>query len=241
MPLRLLLAFLPTLLGLSSCIAGDEELWLNRDGSGRIEATYRMPPAIMNRFGGAEKLQKRLEMAIDNEPGIRADEISHHLEGTQVVFLLKADFDDARDFVGLPRKHLRDPAAPDTPSAEEAFFGVMNLKLSGLTLEFDRKVDLSPALPPLIRDNAVMLGNSAFRYTLHLPTKPFTHNANSTSNDGATLHWTFPLKKHANTPMLLQTSMPLPIPLWLWVLVGAIVLLLILIAAKLIKRKSRTT
>lgn len=241
MSTRLLLPLLAFILTLTSCIEGDEELWLNRDGSGRIDATYRMPPAIMNRFGGADKLQKRLEKAINKEPGIRIDEISHHLEGAQVVFHLKADFDDAREFVGLPRKHLRDPDTPDTPSTEEAFFGVMNLQLSGLSLEFDRNVDLSPALPPSIRDNAVMLGDSAFRYTLHLPTKPSTHNATSTSNDGATLHWAFPLKKHASTPMLLQTSMPLPIPLWLWALVGAVVLLLIFIVAKFIKRRTRTS
>ena len=43
-----LLSLLPVLfsLFLVSCIEGEEEIWLEPDGSGRIEATYKMPTAV---------------------------------------------------------------------------------------------------------------------------------------------------------------------------------------------------
>ena len=217
---------LALVLTLTSCIEGDEELWLNRNGSGRIEATYRMPPAIMNRFGGAAKLQQRLEDAIKNEPSIRIQEISNHIDGAQVVFTLKAEFDDARSFISLPKKHLRDPNKPDKPSAEESFFGKMNLRLNGLTLKFDRNVDLSSILPAAVQDNAAMLGDSSFNFFLHLPAKPSTHNATSVSDNGTTLNWSFKLKDHVSTPMVLHTSLLLPLPWWAWSLATIVILLL---------------
>ena len=58
MPVRFILTLLPAILLLVSCIDGDEELWLEKDGSGRLEATYKMPGAIMARFGSAPELQR---------------------------------------------------------------------------------------------------------------------------------------------------------------------------------------
>ena len=40
-----LLAFL-----LVSCIEGEEEIWLKPDGSGRIQATYKMPTAVAQKI-----------------------------------------------------------------------------------------------------------------------------------------------------------------------------------------------
>ncbi len=238
MLVRLLFTLL-AILTLSSCIEGDEELWLNRDGSGRIEATYRMPPTLMNRFGGATSLQERLIAAIEKEPGIRIEHISHHIEGAQVVFELRADFDDAISFIELPSKHFRDPETPDKPATLESFFGEMDLKLTGLSLEFHRNIDLSPILPLSVQENGALLGDSAFNYTLHLPTKPSTHNATSVSDEGTTLHWSFPLKDHVKTPMHLHATLFLPLPWWLWTALALLILLLPYALLRLIKRRKR--
>jgi hypothetical protein len=226
MPLRLL--FLLPILLLVSCIDGDEEIWLERDGSGRIEAVYRMPPMIMNRLGSAPALQEKLEDAIAKEPTIRIRHIGHRSEEGRVVFEFGADFDDVRTLATFPRRRLRDPAAPDIPVKEEALFGQMNLEVRSLALSFDREVDLSTALPQSAIQNPGMLGESAFRYTVHLPASASRHNATSTSNNGRTLHWEFLLRKHTDAPMSILMKAPLPIPWWVWFTVFLLVLVFLL-------------
>ena len=231
-----LLSLLPVIFLLVSCIDGDEEIWLRRDGSGRIEASYKMPGAIMQRFGSAPILQEKFERAIAREPTIRATHIGHHLESGRVVFTFAADFDDIRTLAAFPKTHLRSPSAPGTPTPEEALFGKMDLRVKGLTLSFDRQVDLSPILPDSARQNPGMLGEARFRYTVHLPATASTHNATGVLDEGRTLTWTFPLRDHTNKPMVLTLMAPLPIPWWVWVLgvpVVALILLFLIRAALL--------
>jgi len=244
MPFRhlILLALLPTILLLVSCIDGEEEIWLKRDGSGRLEATYKMPGAIMKRFGSAPDLQQKLEDAIAKEPSIRVTHIGHHMEDGRVVFEFGAKFDDIRILAAFPKKHLRDPSTPGTASSEEALFGTMDLQVKGLTLIFEREIDLTPVLPDSARQNPGMLGESVFRYTVHVPTKANRHNATSTADMGRTLLWEFPLRKYTNAPMSLIMKAPLPMPWWVWLtgsLIGVIFLLLLIWAAKytMAKRK----
>jgi hypothetical protein len=238
MHFRLAFALITLALSLASCIEGDEELWLHADGSGRIETTYRMPPAIMNRLGGAETLKTRLQGAVEKEPSVRIETLDYRLEGPLIVFELKADFDDVRTFIELPKKHLSQPSAGG-PSAEESLFGMMNLQLSGLSLDFERTIDLSPVLPASIQNNAAMLGESAFNYTLHLPAKPTSQNADSVGPDGKSLHWSFLLRDHAKEPMQLETRMLLPLPWWVWTIGALLVLLIALVGFKLLKRLIR--
>ena len=235
MPLRLLLTLLPAIFLLVSCIDGEEEIWLKRDGSGRMVATYKMPGAIMQRFGSAPELQKKLEEAFAKEPTIRITHIGNHLAEGRVVFEFAAEFDDIRTLAAFPKKHLRDPASPDTPGSEEALFGTMDLRVKGLTLIFDREIDLRTILPNSAKQNPGMLGESAFRYTVHLPANANRHNATSVEDEGRTLHWVFPLRKYANAPMSLIMKAPLPMPWWVWFtgfLIGLIFLLLLIWAAK---------
>jgi len=223
-------SLLPLVLILASCIDGDEEIWLERDGSGRLEATYKMPPQIMQSFGSAPVLQKKLEDAIAKEPGLQIQHISNHMENGRVVFEFNATFDDVRTLAAFPKKHLRSPDTPDQAGSEEALFGTMNLTLSGLTMSFDRTVDLGPVLPDNVRQNPGFLGESAFRYVVHLPAPATTHNATGTADNGRTLNWKFLLREHANRPMLLTMKAPLPLPWWIWLSGGLLVALVVFLA-----------
>lgn len=230
-----LIFLVPLAFLLVSCIDGDEEIWLEHDGSGRLEAIYKMPPQIMQRFGSAPVLQKKLEDAIAKEPGIKIQHIDNRMESGRVVFEFKATFDDIRTLAAFPKKHLRSRDTPDQAGSEEALFGSMNLELKGLTLAFDRTVDLAPVLPDNIRQNPGFLGESAFRYSVHLPGSATRHNATSIDNDGRTLRWIFPLRNHTSRPMALTMKAPLPIPWWIWLAGGLLIALavyLIVLAAR---------
>lgn len=227
--------FLPLIPLLASCIDGDKEIWLERDGSGRLEATSKMPPRLMESFGSAPVLQKQLEDAIAKEPGLQIEHLDNHLENGRVVFEFTASFDDVRTLAAFPKKHLRNPATPDTPGSEEALFGTMNLEINGLTLEFNRTVNLAPVFPDNIRQNPGFLGESAFRYVVHLPAQATKHNATDTNNNGRTLRWNFLLRKHASSPMILTMKAPLPVPWWIWLsgaLVIALVVFLLILATR---------
>jgi hypothetical protein len=217
----------PLILVLASCIDGDEEIWLEPDGSGRLEATYKMPPQIMQSFGSAPVLQKKLEDAIAKEPGITINHMDHHMENGRVVFELDAAFDDVRTLAAFPKKHLRNPDTPDQPASEEALFGTMNLELNGLTMAFDRSIDLGPVLPDNVRQNPGFLGESAFRYVVHLPSAADTHNATGTADNGRTLKWKFLLREHASRPMVLTMKAPLPLPWWIWLVGGLLITLVV--------------
>lgn len=227
---------LPVFLLLSSCIDGDEEIWLERDGSGRLEATYRMPPQIMQQFGGAPVLQKKLEDAFAKEPGITVAHIGHRVESGRVIFDLDAAFDDVRTLAAFPKKHLRNPETPDQAGSDEALFGSMSLELSGLTMSFNRTIDLAPVLPEKVRSNPAFLGESAFRYMVHLPAAATTHNASQTTDRGRTLKWQFLLREHTNRPMQLTMKAPLPIPWWIWLAGGLLIALTVFLLVLAVRR-----
>ena len=65
-----LLALLPVLLPLLlvSCIEGEEEIWLEPDGSGRIEATYKMPTVVAQKIGDPDELVEILKNAAARDP-----------------------------------------------------------------------------------------------------------------------------------------------------------------------------
>ncbi|MEC8942451.1 MAG: hypothetical protein VYC95_06945, partial [Verrucomicrobiota bacterium] len=67
-----LLSLLPVLfsLFLVSCIEGEEEIWLEPDGSGRIEATYKMPTAVVRKIGDPDELVEKLKEAAARDPHI---------------------------------------------------------------------------------------------------------------------------------------------------------------------------
>ena len=52
-------------LALASCIEGEEQIWLNADGSGRVEARYKMPSAVAKRIGEPAELVRVLQEAAD--------------------------------------------------------------------------------------------------------------------------------------------------------------------------------
>lgn len=227
--------FLLPLLGLgvlllSSCfIDGNEEVWIHKDGSGRLEATYEMHPSVMRRLGGAEQLRKKLEEAIAKDPTLTATAIDHRVEPGRVVFHFAAEFEDLRELAKFPQRHLRDSSEPGKTVPEEALFGKIQLRLNGLVLSLYREVDLAPILPEAAKNNPGLLGNSTFRYTFHLPVAATENDAHEVRNKGKTLTWSFLLREHTTEPMAIYAKARLPLPWWIWLSLVLLIVLFVLL------------
>lgn len=203
-------------LSLTSCIEGDETIWLQRDGSGRFEAVYKMPSLVADRFGGAEELTDRLIEAAAGDQHVDLTSISHRKEGLSVICEFSGTFDSLQQFTTFPQRRLRDPEAPDEPVEAEALFGESKLVINDLSIQLARRIDFASVLPDRIKDAPALLGESAFHYTVHLPVEAAQTDADSISDDGKTLRWNFLLREHVNKPISLFVKAPLPIPWWVW-------------------------
>ncbi|MEE2623136.1 MAG: hypothetical protein VYA46_02850 [Verrucomicrobiota bacterium] len=239
-----LLALLPVLLPLLlvSCIEGEEEIWLEPDGSGRIEATYKMPTVVAQKIGDPDELVEILKNAAARDPHIELTSVSHQTRRGGVTLKFSGTFDDLRKLATFPQRQLRDPAEPDKRVKAEVLFGTTHLDISWRGLSYERQVDISwllkssPAAKSIVRVPA-LLGNSSFRYTLNLPTSARESNSTTQSQDGHKLEWLFPLKNHVQEPMHLTAEGDLPLPGTLWLIPLAVLVLLFLIQNRRARKK----
>ncbi len=239
-----LLALLPVLLPLLlvSCIEGEEEIWLEPDGSGRIEATYKMPTVVAQKIGDPDELVEILKNAAARDPHIELTSVSHQTRRGGVTLKFSGTFDDLRKLATFPQRQLRDPAEPDKRVKAEVLFGTTHLDISWRGLSYERQVDISwllkssPAAKSIVRVPA-LLGNSSFRYTLNLPTSARESNSTTQSQDGHRLEWLFPLKNHVQEPMHLTAEGDLPLPGTLWLIPLAVLVLLFLIQNRRARKK----
>ena len=108
-----------------------------------------------------------------------------------------------------------------------ALLGNMKVDLSGLTAHVQRDVDLDPLLSEYIgKRGASLLGESEFRYSVHLPKAATESNAHKVTNEGRTLQWTYKLRECEQKPISMHMQAPIPVPWWIYALVLGTVLLL---------------
>ena len=239
-----LLFLLPVLLPLLlvSCIEGEEEIWLEPDGSGRIEATYKMPTVVAQKIGDPEELVEILKNAAARDPHIELTSVSHQTRRGGITLKFSGTFDDLRKLATFPQRQLRDPAEPDKRVKAEVLFGETHLDISWRGISYDRQVDISwllkssPAAKAIVKVPA-LLGDSSFRYTLNLPAPARESNATARSQDGHKLEWLFLLKDHAEQPMHLTAEGDFPLPGTLWLIPFAILVLLFLIQNRRARKK----
>ena len=222
------LVLFPLALLLAGCIEGEEEIWLEPDGSGRLEASYKMPPSVMQSFGGPEELARTLEEAAARDRHVHLTRISHRTDRGSIIFEFAGTFDDLRKLCTFPQRQLRDPDNPDQPVPAEALFGVTNLKITPFKISLQRTVDISGVLPKNFKRAPALLGKSNFHYILNLPVEARMSNASNLLETPRKLEWTFLLRDHATEPMILTAEGRLPVPRWLWF--AAIALLIALLA-----------
>ncbi|MAT46523.1 MAG: hypothetical protein CMO35_03720, partial [Verrucomicrobiaceae bacterium] len=101
--LSALLAALLALL-LVSCIEGEEEIWLQTDGSGRIEATYKMPTAVAQKIGKPDELVRTLKEAAARDPHVDLTSVEHQARRGGITLKFSGTFDDLRKLASFPQR-----------------------------------------------------------------------------------------------------------------------------------------
>ena len=212
-----LMAFL-----LQSCIEGDEEIWINGDGSGKVIVHYSLPSLALGQMGAPDDYVRAIRMVDDREEGIQVQKISFQKIDGKAVFHMEASFDEATDLLELGNRNesIFVEEAHADPRQLHALAGKIDVALSGLRSNFHRSVSLGPIVPSMVQSRPAMLGQSTFKYTLHLPVEIIESNAHHISDDGRTISWKFLLKDAIDKPMIMSAKVPIPRPWWVWLLLA---------------------
>jgi hypothetical protein len=223
---------------LSSCVEGEEEVWINADASGRMVVHYELPSVAKSQLAIPEDVLRTLKLIDEREQGIEIQSLTFDTSN-KVIFHLEATFDNALDLLELAERSEETLVENGIASQSQiaAISGNVAFKIDGLTPSFRRSVSIDGLFPAMVKYRPGMLGPSNFKYTIHLPAKVKETNADTISADGRTLSWTFLLKDHFEQPMEMILSAGLPIPWWAWLALAIIAFGLAWLIWKLVIRR----
>ncbi len=223
---RLLSLFAAAFL-VSSCLDSREEIWINADASGAARITVSLPASAALLHGGEKGVRKTIETYLEASPAFSSYALDMKTEAGRLIINVALTFDDALALSDLGSS----PAAAALPSAGTGLLGKTEVQFTGLSVAFDRSVDLSTALPGAIFVPESQLAGHELTTILHLPLPATTHDATSTSDDGRTLVWEVPLATAFKGPITNRFTMPLPIP---WLTISMVGVLVVMLAVGLI-------
>ena len=217
---RLLTAIFACLL--VSCIDSHEEIWLNADGSGRVDVRYSLPSAAARFQGGEAGVRRLIGEFLKKTPAISTSSYEVVTDEDRLKIHLQATFDSAMDL----KEISKGKSLEKLPSSATHLAGEMKVDLHGRTVDFTRTIAPGKALP-----GAIFLPPSQFQrrnltYTIHLPAAASESNATRTADAGRTLVWDYPLATAIQNPVTLQFKAKIPIPAWAITAVTGVVLLL---------------
>lgn len=241
MPSLINAIFLLGILFLQSCVEGDEEIWIEPDGSGRLAVHYSIPSLALQKSGNPDHFIRALKLIDEKEPGIEIQRISFEVTRGKAVFKLEATFDEISDLFGAAE---RSGAAFDEEADMDAdqldlIVGDVAFGFPALHPSFKRSVELGPVFPSMVRQNPAMLGSSNFKYVLHLPYEVQETNAHQLSPDRKTVTWDFKLKDNLDIPMVMSVKTAIPVPWWGWIILALLLLTFLLIITALLRRGVR--
>ena len=172
-----LLVALPALLALGSCIGYEEELWVQRDGSGRVHSRVilsKMLVAILKNRNQSSDLEGALADRFKGIDGLRVGEARTYRKSGRLILSIKVDFDSWKRLTGIQRGE--EEGAAD-------FWGVASLGQDEEgRLVFTRTVQMGNADPEeenpfgagLIQ---AMFSGYSWKYTVHFPAAVVSANA----------------------------------------------------------------
>lgn len=223
---------------LNSCIEGEEEVWIEKDGSGRAQLEITAPTLLFQKFGGVEQVVADAKEGLAESTSISLDEIEFSSSGSKTSLRAAIHFDDARQ-LGTTLRAFRDPPSSPQKSDEEILFGATSVQVKFPEIRYQRELDIRSLVPPEGKNPLTLslLGDSQITYKVHLPTKVKTHNADFISEDGQTIAWLIPVKDLLSSPQEMKFTAPIPkLALYLTL---AVILLLSLIAVLLLLLSKR--
>ena len=127
---------------LTSCVEGDEEVWINDDASGNIVATYRLPTIALRQIGDPDEFIKALKLIDEKEVMIEITDLSFELKSGRAIFHLEAKFEDARELLSITERNK--PVFSKQTKTDQKYLdsilGDINFRFDGITPAFDRLV-----------------------------------------------------------------------------------------------------
>ena len=208
---------------LNSCIDGEEEVWIRGDGSARIKAVYHVPGVLFS-AEDATALVKSIHDEMQKEESIKV--ITNRVERKEGYRVITIEL-ETDDMMGLDEALSKNKPGEGSQKSDKmlnAILGEMHVVQDGLRVRFQRRVDLAPLLDG---KSPTMLGDSEFRYIIHLPKAAESNNAHVVEDGGRTLRWIYKLGETKQKPIVLEMVAPIPLPWWVYGAGGLVVVLLV--------------
>lgn len=206
-----------TAIQLTSCIDSHEEYWLEADGGGRAEVTYTLPAAVARMHGGDSGIREIVTGFLHKTPEITSSGCEVVTRENRTCVTIRAAFDSALDLKDLASGQ----SIQSLPSAASHLAGQVRAGLSGRTLDFNRTITPSKALPGSAFLPASQFAGHRLVYIMHLPAAATDSNATRVEDSGRTLVWDIPLEQALGSPITTRFKMEIPVP---WTLVTTIAL-----------------
>jgi len=227
---QFLLPFLLALPALifTSCVEGEEEIWITPDGSGHLVAHYEIPSIALAQIGDPVDFVRAFTLIDEREDEIQITDLSFIKKGSKAIFHLEATFKDAREILSISIRNeaLFLAETGCDPEKIDGIAGAIDFEIKGLTPTYERTVSPSEIFPSIVSRRPKMLGASTFKYIIHLPAKVIETNAHEVTDDRKTVSWTFILNEHFEAPMAMSFTMELPVPWWGWTILALLALVL---------------
>lgn len=228
---------------LNSCIDGDEEVFIHADGSGRMKVQYRVPSMVMSDKDSAE-LVELIERKVGREDKLTL--ITNRVEekhGQKVIEIEIA----ATSVIELQELLVENEsltgggAAPGKSNKMlQSLLGDAQVDVDGGIVGVTRDVNLDSLLSEYLgKRGATLLGDSEFRYTVHLPEAAEQSNAHDILSGGKTLKWTFLLRECQQHPIRMEFKAPIPIPWWIYALLVMVICGLVFVGWLIFKKRSK--
>ncbi len=218
---------------LVSCIDGHEEIWLNADGSGHADVTYRIPSAAARFQGGESGLREMVGEFLKEAPGIKTSGYEVTSQDDRLNIHVQVAFDSALDLQEISKSD----SIRNLPESATGLTGEIQVNVSGRSVVVERRIDLGKALPG---SSLVPLSNwdgHGLTYIVHLPLAATESNASKVTDSGKTLEWNFPLAEAIKGPMTTRFVAPVPIPSWLIASASSVALGMSFMAFRVIRKK----
>ncbi|SHK26872.1 hypothetical protein SAMN02745181_3534 [Rubritalea squalenifaciens DSM 18772] len=232
----------------SSCLDGQEEITVLEDGSGSAQISYNIPTRALNE-DDATSLEVYLNKIADKHDSLKLTHFSKSASGFGMQRIeARLEFTSIIEVAEIYENELCGPEAPKlNPEMQAlldkacALMGKFEVSVRGLDIDIKREVNLKPLFEGKIK-NPEILGESEFRYILHLPKAVSDSNATLISEDKKSLQWSIKLKNYVNQPIIMQSSIPLP---W-WIPASLVAILFIILLGfiwliRRIRQKKDTT
>lgn len=251
---RTLLALLLALT-LASCIDYREELWIQANGSGRIDATITIESPLGQPTDGGtgtepDAVEKELRELFEATEGVELEYFQPFTEGNRRGWTFRAAFRDIRQLK---------PALASAQGEIGAIFGDFEIvRLPDSRLSIERTVHLSPPAESATAadGNAAPTGNESqspdlaaalgksfgnlmadallskhhLTYITHFPTEVIGANSSTIDRAANTVTWRIPLSQAVKGPVAMTAEIRRPGGWMLWVFGGFLLLVTAAIA-----------